>query len=76
MRGFVSIACVCILQSVSRVAHANDCVEDQSERNLTLRWHLCVRGFVSIERVCILQSVSRVAHVNDCVEDRSERRMT
>ena len=33
--GFVSIACVCILQSVSRVAHVNDYIEDQSERNLT-----------------------------------------
>ena len=35
VRGFVSIACVCILQSVSRVAHVNDYIEDQSERNLT-----------------------------------------
>ena len=40
--GFVSIACVCILQGVSRVAHVNDCVEDRSERRLTLSWHLCV----------------------------------
>ena len=33
---------VCILQSVSRVAHVNDCVEDRSEKiDLTL-WHVCV----------------------------------
>ena len=35
VRGFVSIACVCILQGVSRVAHGNDYIEDRSERNLT-----------------------------------------
>ena len=35
VRGFVSIAYVCNLQSVSRAAHVNDCVEDRSERNLT-----------------------------------------
>ena len=35
VRGFVSIAYVCIWQYVSRVAHVNDCVEDRSERNLT-----------------------------------------
>ena len=55
VRGFVSIACVCILQSVSRVAHVNDYIEDRSERNLTWRWHLCVCGFVSI--ACVFCSM-------------------
>ena len=33
--GFVPIACVRILQHVSRVAHLNDCVEDRSKRRLS-----------------------------------------
>ena len=67
---------MCILQSVSRVADANDCVEDRSERRVNSWWHAFVCLWLCFYCVCILQGVSRVAHVNDCVEDRSERRLT
>ena len=46
MCAWLCFYCVCILQSVSRVAHVNDCVEDRSERRLTWRCGIVVILFL------------------------------